>query len=295
MRSAALLLVLCVASARADDTVPLKWSLKEGDKFFVKGVTDMDMGMTFAGQTVDIQMKITAVQRFKVLSTKSDSTTVEMTMLSMDMTAGGAGSNIPGLGAVGERMKGAVLTAVLDENMSVTKIEGYNKFIDKVAGDDDASRSLMKQQFSEATIRQMFSQVFSFGNNKPVKVGDTWPRTEKMAVGGLDAAVKMKYKLDSVSDGIAKLGWTGDLTFKAGAALPGLPEGVKVDNFEMKVDKFGGTTKFDTKIGRMAESTQDATMNGSMTLELGGQKIDLTMKIKMKQNMNVVDKNPIKE
>jgi hypothetical protein len=63
----------------------------------------------------------------------------------------------------------------------------------------------------------------------------------------------------------------------------------------MKVDKFGGTTKFDTKIGRMAESTQDATMNGSMTLELGGQKIDLTMKIKMKQNMNVVDKNPIKE
>jgi hypothetical protein len=295
MRTAAFLLALITAPALAQDAVPLKWSLKEGDKFFAKSATDMDMSMMFMGQSIDIKMAVATVQRFKVIAAKQDSTTVEMTILSMETTAGGAANAIPGLGAAGEKMKGATLTAVLDDNMTVTKLQGYDKFLDKVAGDDAAARKQMQQQFSEATMSQMFSQVFSFGNNKPVKLGDTWSRTEKMTVGGLDTVVKMKYKLDSINSGIAKMGWTGDLTFKAGAGLPGLPPGVKIDNFEMKADKFGGVTKFDTKIGRLTESTQDADLNGSMTLAAGGQKIDMTMKIKVKQTLNIDDKNPIKD
>jgi hypothetical protein len=211
----------------------------------------------------------------------------------MDMTSAEAG--IPGLGAIGERMKGATLTAVLDENMTVTKVQGHDKFIDKVAGDDEAVRKQMQSQFSEAAMSQMFSQVFSFGNNKPVKVGDTWPRTEKMTVSGLDMVVKMKYKLDSIAGGVAKMGWTGDLTFKAGAALPGIPQGVKADNFEMKADKFGGIMKFDTKVGRLTESTLDADLNGSMTTAVGDQKIVTTMKMKFKQTVTINDKNPIKD
>jgi hypothetical protein len=294
MRTAAFLLALIATPAAAQDAIPLKWSLKEGDKFFAKNVTDMDMSMMVMGQTIDVKMNITAVQRFKIIAAKQDATTVEMTTLSMDMTTGGP-ANIPGLGALGERMKGATLTAVLDDNMTVTKIQGYDKFLDKLAGDDEAMRKQMQQQFSESTMSQMFSQVFSFGNNKPVKVGDTWPRTEKMTVGGLDSVVKMKYKLDSVTDGIAKMGWTGDMTLKAGATLPGLPEGFKVDKFEMKADKLGGSMKFDTKAGRLTESTQDADMNGSITVALAGQKIDMTMKIKVKQKVVIDEKNPIKD
>jgi hypothetical protein len=294
MRTAALLLALVAAPAAAQDAVPLKWSLKEGDKFFAKSLMDMDMNMMVMGQSIDMKMKSSAVQRFKVLAAKQDSTTIEMTMLNMDMTMAGA-PGLPGVGAIGERMKGTTLTATLDENMKVTKIEGYEKFLDKIAGDDDAMRKQMKQQFSETTMSQMFSQVFSFGNNKPVKVGETWPRTEKMQVGGIDATVNMKYKLDSVTSGIAKMLLTGDLTFKAGAVLPGLPEGIQVDKLEMKADKFDGSLKFDTKAGRLTESKQDADLKGSMTLAVAGQKIDMTMTIKLKQNVTIDDKNPIKD
>jgi hypothetical protein len=293
MRTVTLLIALIAAPAAAQDAIPLKWSLKEGDKFFASNETEMNMSITALGQTQDIKMTISAVQRFKVLSAKQDSTSVEMTMLSMEMK-----SPIPipgGVGAIGEKVKGATLTAILDDKMKVTKLQGYDKFLDKLADGDETARKVFKQQFSEASMSQMVGQVFSFGNDKPVKVGDTWPRTESMQFAGFDTTAKMKCKLDSVTDGIAKIGWTGDLTFKAGAAIPGLPDGIQVDKFEMKAEKLVGTMKFDTKIGRLTENNQDADMDGSMTIAAGGMKIDMTMKIKLKQKVTIGDKNPIKD
>src|SRR5215471_5904583 len=123
----------------------------------------------------------------------------------------------------------------------------------------------------------MFTQVFAFAPDKPVKVGDTWTHTEKMPAAGFEATVKQKFKFDSISNGIAKLVTTGDLTFKGGNAIPGLPEGVKVDKFDMKADKFEGTVLFDTKAGRLKENNTDMNLNGTMTIAAGGQKIDMTM------------------
>jgi hypothetical protein len=292
MRIATLLLALVAAPAAAQDTIPLKWSLKEGDKFFASNETDMTMTIMVMGQSQDVKMTLSAVQRFKVLSVKQDSTTVEMTMLGMDVKSP---IPVPGLGAIGEKVKGATLTAVLDDKMKVTKLQGYDKFLDKLADGDENSKKALKLQFSEASMSQMIGQVFTFGTDKPVKVGETWPRTESMQVAGFDTVVKMKCKLDSVTDGVAKIGWTGDLTFKAGAAIPGLPEGIQIDKFEMKADKLGGTMKFDTKLGRLTENNQDADMVGTITVAVAGMKLDMTMKIKLKQKVTIGDKNPIKD
>ena len=297
MRTAYALLTLALgaAAAGAQDPVTLKWSLAEGTAFYAKGVTDMDMQMTIMNQTIDLKMKVTAAQKFKVLSAKPGATKIEMTMVAMEMTAEGLPGGIPGLGGIGERVKGATLTATLDDKMSVTKLDGYDKFLDKLAGDDENTRKMMKQQFSEAAVGQMFSQVFAFAPDKPVKVGDTWTHSDKMPAGGFEATVKQKYKLDSVTGGVAKIGLTGDLAFKAGGALPGLPEGVKVDKFDMKADKFEGTLLFDTKAGRLTENKTNMTLNGEITIAAGGQKVEMTMKITAKQTTTVSDKNPVKD
>jgi hypothetical protein len=295
VRTATFLLIMVAAPAAAQDAIPLKWSLKEGDKFFAKNDTDMKMNMTVMGQDVEMKMSVNVVQRYKVIAAKQNSTTVEMTMLSMGMEMKALGMNLPGLENIGERVKGATITAILDENMSVTKIQGYDKFLDQLAGDDKTMRKTMKQSFSEDSMRQMFGMVFSFGTNKPVKIGDKWDRNEKMSISGMEATVKQKFKLDSVDSGIAKLSFTGDMEFKAGGALPGLPEGVKVDKFDMKAEKFGGGMKFDTKLGRLTESTQDMVLDGSMSVGIAGQMLDVGMKIKGKTVVTIVDKNPVKD
>jgi hypothetical protein len=295
--SVPVLLVLCFATASAQESVTLKWKLEEGTAFYANNVTDMDMSMKILNMDVDMKMKITAVQRFKILSAKPGATTVEMTMqrMDMDVKADALPGGIPGLGAIGERVKGATLTATLDAKQNVTKLEGYEKFLDKLAGDDEMVRKQMKQQFSEEAVKQMFSQVFAFAPDKPVKVGESWTRTDKMPTAGVEATVKQKYKLESVSNGVAKIAVSGDLSFKAGKGFAGLPEGVEVSKFDMKADKYTGTLLFDTKAGRLTENKLDMDMRGDMTIGVGGQSVEMSMKIKARQNTTVSDKNPAKD
>jgi hypothetical protein len=288
-------LILCVATADAQESADLKWTLKEGTTFFANGVTDMDMSMQMLNMDIDMKMKMTAVQRFKVLSAKPGATKVELAIQKMDMemTSEKIPGGIPGLGGVGERVKGSTLIATLDDKFAVTKLEGYDKFLEKLAGDDEAMRKQMKQQFSEEAVKHMFTQVFAFAPDKPVRVGESWTRTDKMPAAGLDAVVKQKYKLDSVSNGVAKVALTGDMTFKAGNAFPGLPEGVQISKFDMKADKFAGNLLFDTKAGRLTENKLDMDMKGDMTIGVAGQTLDISMKIKARQTTTISDKNPV--
>jgi hypothetical protein len=300
MRSAfalALAAGFAVTTAGAQEPVTLKWSLKEGETFYAKGVTDMDMSMAILGMNVDFTMKTTAVQRFKVLSAKAGATTVEMTMMDMTMAAEGlpGGGGLPGLGGLGEKIKGAKITAVLDEQMQVTKLMGYEKFLDKLAGDDDALRTQMQAQLSEATVGQMVSQAFTSVPAMPVKAGDTWSRTTKVPAAGLgDAVVKEKYTFGGVSQGLAKIDVVGDMSFTAGkGGVPGLPPGIKISKFAMKADKYSGTQTFDVKAGRLKEGKLDMVMKGSLAMSANGMDIEMTMKIKAKQSTTITDKSPI--
>ncbi|QDU20357.1 DUF6263 family protein [Urbifossiella limnaea] len=288
---------LVVTSGTAQEPVTVKWTLKEGQQFYAKAVTDMDMSMGILGMNVDLKMKTTAVQKFKVSSVKDDSTTVEMTFLDMSMEAQGlpGGGGLPGLGDIGDKIKGAKIGAVLDKEMQVTKLIGYEKFIDKIAGDDDTARAQLGAQLSEAAVGQMVSQAFTSVPPMPVKAGDTWSRTTKVPAAGLgDATVKEKYTFDGVSNGVAKIGVVGDMTFKSGkGGVPGLPPGVKVSRFSMKAEQYKGTQLFDLKAGRLKEGTVDMVMKGSLAMSANGQDIEMTMRIKAKQSTTVTEKNPV--
>jgi len=292
----ALAALLASAGTAADD-VTLKWNLKEGTTFYAKTVADMDMQMSVAGQDVAVPMKMTQVQRFKVLSSSGGTTKVEMTIQDMAMELGGQFAGAAGaLGGIGEKVKGATLTATLNEKMEVTKVEGYEKFLDKLAP-DDMTKAMMKGMFSEATMGQMFAQVLSFTPDKPVKPGDTWTRTDKVPTGGFgEGTVKQKYTLKNVSGGVATVDLTGDVKFKAGdGGIPGLPPGVKVTKFDMKADKFTGTLNFDTTAGRLKDAKQTMNVAGAIAISANGMDLEMTMKMKMTQTTTITDKNPVKD
>lgn len=286
-----------VTTASGQEAVTIKWSLKEGETFYAKSVTDMDMSMGVLGQNVDLTMKQSTVQKFKVVSVKPGATTVEMTILDMSMDAAGlpGGGGIPGLGQVGEKIKGAKLTAVLDDQMQVTKLVGYDKFIDKIAGDDDNLRTQMEAQMSEAMVGQLVSQAFTSVPPGAVKAGDTWERTTKVPAAGVgDATVKEKYTFDGVSNGLAKISVVGDMKFKAGkGGVPGLPPGVKLTKFDMKADQYKGTQTFDLKAGRLKEGKVDMVMRASLAMSANGMDLDMTMKIKAKATTKITSTSPI--
>lgn len=301
MRTAtALALGLCLAAAlppaaapaaAGQDAVTLKWTLKEGDTFYAKGTSNSDMNLEVLGMTQDMKQTGSTVARYKVKSVKAGATVVEMTYLDAKMDLEG----LPGFGEVGDKLKGAVLTATFDDAMEITKVEGYEKLLDKLGGEDPMAKEIMKLVMSEATAKAMFNQVFIPLPAKAVKVGDTWTRTDVMPFQGLgELTSKSKMTLDSHDNGLAKIKVGAEITFKPGKGeLKGLP--IKITKADLKTDRFTGTHTFDTRAGRLKESTQEMTIKGSFTISAAGQEIEAGIVQKSKTTLAVTDKNPAGE
>jgi hypothetical protein len=284
---AATTLALLLAAAPGD-THTLQWKLKEGDVFYNKTAVLMDQSFEVAGMNIDQKIEMKTVLKFKVKSAKPGATVVEMTFLENKIDAQG----LPGAN-IGAKLKDVSFTATLDDKMKVTKLEGYDKFLEAITDGDADQKKLMKAMMPETTIRQSFSQTFLIAPDKPVAVGDKWDRTDKMALGPLgNVETKSAYKLDAVKGDVATISMKGDLTFKAGDGDDaGLP--FKIKKADLKAENFTGTHKFDMKAGRLSESKIEMEMAGTMTIEAAGMTIDAKMKQKMTTTGVVTEKNPI--
>jgi hypothetical protein len=279
---------LALALAAPGDTYTLQWKLKEGDVFYNKTTVDMDQTIDVMGMKVDQKVGMKTILKFKVKSVKEGTTVVEMTYLENKIDAQG----LPG-GNFGEKLKDVMFTATLDAEMKVTKLAGYDKFLEALSDGNEEQKKLMQAMMPEATIRQMFSQTFVLGPGKPVGVGDTWNRTDKVALGPLgNVEAKSAFKLDSVKGDTANVSVKGDLAFKPGdGGGEGLP--FKITKADLKVDKFAGTHAFDMKVGRITETKMEMELSGTMTIGVAGQSIDAGLKQKMKTVGVITDKNPI--
>ena len=284
----ALTLALALAPAQGD-AVTLKWNLKPGDVFYSKNSTVVDMKIGVMGQMIDQKQDIDAVMRYKVKSAEGDGLVLELTYVEMKM-AGAAGVDTS---AVTKALKGATVTATLNKKLEVTKIDGHKKLVDDLAQGDPATKAMLAAVISEDAVKQMFSTLFALTPEKPLKVGDTWEKTDTMDAGGIGKITsKAKHKLGKVSGDDATIETTADMTFKAGDG-EGLP--FKISKADFKIEKFTGSSVFDMKAGRLKESKSEMTMNGTMTVAVGGMEIDATLTQKVKTTAVVSEKNPVKD
>ncbi|MCI0703511.1 MAG: DUF6263 family protein [Planctomycetia bacterium] len=285
------LLVVAFALAAPGDEVNLKWKLKEGDTFYAKNRVVLEQTLTVMGKDVEQSTMTDTVVRYKVKTVTRTSTVVEMTYLSNKVAAKG----LPGADAVNDKLKGVTVTATLNAKMEVTKLEGYDKVLDALAGDDKTARAQLKVFMPEDILKQMFAETFGVTPPNPVQIGDTWKRSDKVPFAGSGTVTTSStFKLDQVKGGVATVSWKGTGVFKIGESeLPGLP--VKLVKANLKSEKLTGTYTFDVPTGRVKESKMEMVMAGSMTFEGGGKEIDIDAKQKLTQSSVISDKNPIRD
>ena len=279
-----------VLAAAAGDTYTLKWKLNAGDVFYNKSTITTDQTIEVMGQKIDQTIKMNMVIKFAVKSAQGGSTTVEMTYLDMKVEAG----NLPGAN-IAEKLKGVAFTATLNNKMEVTKIEGYDKLIEAVSGEDETIKKMMKVMMPESTIRQTFGQTFVIAPDKPIAVDDKWDRTDKYGLGPLgNVEAKQSFKLKKVEGEVATIEVNGDLSFKpADNGDSGLP--FKITKADLKADKFTATHSFNIKLGRVVQTKVEMDLSGTMTIGVGGMEVDAKLKQKMTMTGAITDKNPIKD
>jgi hypothetical protein len=278
---------LALLLAAQNDTYTLQWKFKEGETFYSKTTAASDFTVEVMGQKIEQTVTMKMVQRFKVKSAKEGATVVELTNLDFGLDAPG----LPGAN-VGDKFKNVTFTATLDKDLEVTKLEGYDKFLDAVADGDADQKKLAKALMPEAVVKQFFTQTFVVAPNKPLAVGDTWERKEKAAFGQLgNVEAKSVFKLTGVKAGVATVAVKGDLAFKAADIDTGLP--FKITKLDLKADKYTGTHQFDIKAGRVTETKVEMEMAGTMSISAAGMDIDAKVRQKMTTTGVITDKNPI--
>ena len=282
---AGLALALTLAPAQADG-VEIRWKLAKGDTFYARTITNMNQTIDVAGMQMEQKQDQTIVHRYKVLEAGPKGTVVEQTVTKADIEG-----NLPMGAEIAGRMKGAVLTFTLDDKFKVTKVEGYDKYIDRIAGDDEMSRKILRMFMNEETLKLGIQDLFGFAPGKPVRPGDEWKRDNTVSLGPLgDLQLVGKFKLVGVENGVAKISTDAEARYQAPkeAADAG---GFSITKGDLKVETFTGSVSFDLKAGRLKESRSEMTMSGTLTVSVGGAETDVGIKQRLTTTSTVSDKN----
>jgi hypothetical protein len=286
-----LALIIDPAVARADDPVTLAWSLKEGDTFYLKQTISREQTAEAGGRKQDTKSEVTTVIRFKVKAARDGETVMEMTYLDIRASAqGGRPQSID----PNSRFAGSSMTVTLDGKQTVTKLEGHAAFLDKLSGGDKAARKQLEAVLSESTVRQIVTVMFVPTPEKPVKVGDSWAKTDRIRLGELgEMTTNAKFTLEGVKDGAATVGVGGEATLKLGGG--GGAGAFKVVKSDLTIETYKGRYVFDLRAGRPRESRTELLTTGTYTVESGGKETEIAIQQRQTTVIRISDRNPLDE
>jgi hypothetical protein len=179
-------------------------------------------------------------------------------------------------------------TMTIGDDMKIRgKIEGKDEFIQKLIKNNAQMETLLKRILNDEAFKQMADPTFAALPDHAVNKGATWERKSELDMGpigtykitntytyeGLDKdkkydRISIKSNLTYVPPGAAgsKAGQETNLPFK-----------IENDS-KLEKKKSSGEILFDRKAGRVASSTMDMDISGTLNINIGGTvtKVELT-------------------
>lgn len=291
----AALLVLVGLGLPAYGQTTLEWKFKEGDKFYVEETNDMKQSITFIALNKEIKQnsKTTILSSYTVKKVAAAGKEVTLVQKIENVDVKTSGDSLGGtMEKVLEKLQGAVFTFTL-KNGQVTKLEGYNDFIKKLADGDETTATFAKELLSEELIKMGLDGTFGNLPDKAVKADDVWSKNSTVPLGPLGSfKTTNDYTFkDQDKDG-AHITYKMKMKYeapKAGGAFGGLLTIVKST---LKSDNGKGTIDFDAEKGRLIRASNSMVMRGGMTVEAMGNRLELSLNVDQSTSTRVLAKNP---
>jgi hypothetical protein len=280
----------CKSSGKTSAAKLLKFNLEKGKGYDYEMVWDINTKVM--GQETGISIGGLYSMNITDDDGKVKSVATSYKSLNMNMKVGGVEINIDSdkapkdNGEAEEKNPMAIMRKVIsgiigktfvikvDEEGKVLEVTGFDKImndiIDSMDIDEDIktqTKTSMKGQFSEQSMKDQFAQVFTIFPNKEIRVGDSWEKTYSTG-GKMPAKYSTTYTVTDIE------GDHVNMTSKTK---------IESNTGEMEMDgKQNGNIIVDSKTGLMvnAEYTQD------MEVRANGMKIAITGKGKIKGKAN---------
>ncbi len=269
-----------------------EWKLKKGDHFYLRNVTTTKQTLKALNKEVPQNTEQTIVLGFTVEDQVPEGFLLKETVeeLTIKPDKGEAVSD--------DKVTGATFHLTLSPKGEILKFEGYDKLIDKLAGDDAAVRQALQATLQEDTLKKSVREALAFLPDRPVKNGETWERSVEEPLGALGTLRETKtYKLEGQEDvggkKLDKITFTTAVDFKPGKKLENFPYYVLSGRMETKEAR--GTAHFDPAAGRLVQIKSDLKLVGTMVLSSSDTKVDATYEQDQHTEVSVLNEKPAKK
>jgi hypothetical protein len=175
------LLSLLIAPALGKEK--LQWKLKVGDSFTLEEKTDLSQRITFMKTEVRQRLTYTRVSRFTVVKkTGEDGYLLEQKIQAVKVKP------VKGSGKIDAKllrgMKGATFKITLNARMRVTKLEGYEALLKKLATSEQTGK-MIRALLPREALTQGVENQFVFLPDKAVDKGNVWKHELTRPLGPL--------------------------------------------------------------------------------------------------------------
>jgi hypothetical protein len=292
----------------AQDKADLKWKF-EKDKTFYQTMTtettqqikvmNMDMNQKqnqtfyFSWTTLEQDKDKNWIIRQKIDGVKMD---IEIggNKISYDSTNPGTANNP--LSDFFKALVGSEFKITLNPDMKVTRIEGRDKFLEKLVGVNPQMKPLLDQLLSDEALKQMAEASFSVVPNKEEKKGGSWKRDSKLNLGPIGTWDNTyEYTLNEIKGDLATIGVKTTMKYERPGdnVAAGLP--FRIKSADLKTEKADGTIQFNTKAGRVESVDMSQSLKGKLSIEIGTMTTEVELSQTQKTTVKTSDKDPIEK
>lgn len=260
-------LTACIAQ-----TVTMQLDLEKGATYSQQSTSDVIVKQNYAGQQVDIQMKVVGKVNFKVMAITNAGYDLEVEYerisMVMEMPTGTMefGSDKSGT----EDVMSSILAAMMHKpfgitmtrqgkvtevrNISVLFDSAFEKYPELSEEQKQQIITQLSQSFGEEGFKGNIEMVTSLFPEAPVAVGETWS-TQTEVHSGMSLAVKTIYRLEAVEAGHYVISGKSEMATMAAAVGDDIP---------MKYD-LSGTMTSTIKLAKKTGWIHDASIKQSMS------------------------------
>lgn len=268
------------------------WKFKTGDVFFLDENVVANNTVTVAGMTMDQKTTTRRVSKYTVVKAGPDGFVLEQTMLTWrNKQEGGGGPPVPE-DLLDRLTKGIVFKLHMTPTGSVTKLEGFEDFMDRARRElGPAEARAFGSIVNEDVFRSGADLMFNVLPPKAVRVGDRWTRRTRIPLGPLgNMQMSDNLTLKTLDKGRATLDVASTMAFSP--PRDGDLGGLRITKIDLKSSGATGQVVFDLNAGRLASFDLSVPMGGSMTAEAGGMSITVDLRGAERRTARVSDKDP---
>jgi Family of unknown function (DUF6263) len=271
--------------------VKLTWKFKEGDVLFVEEKVVGKTTVTVMGNTSTEEQAQHRLSRFLVKSTSRDDIVLEQ-RIEWWKFAGGQGGSQDDNKLLEKLCKDIVFTIHLSTKGGITRFEGYEAFLTKLAAYDGAEASKLKAVAGEDVFRAPLVQIFDTMPAVAVKAGDRWERVSMVPMGPLgNFKLATVYTYSREGDGGQQIDIKAALSFSSGTADPG-ELGFKILKLDLTKKEATGKLVFDNVKGRLVLQELTLPLAGTMVMELMGMQVEVGLEGTETRTIRMLSKRP---